>query len=160
MKKILLVAGIFIFVSVFLSCKKEPQTVVIENTRGYNCENYTCKLVESGAQYVTLLDCKSECADKRPGAVSLSYSWINYSYYSGSATLSLYYNSSDVNIDAYFARSSSNSSPVILFKDNLPPANYYYKLVFKDGQTYSAPYIKTGLVEVQPGVTTELTITL
>jgi hypothetical protein len=159
MKKSILIAGIVLLFAVLFSCKKDAQTVIVQNTRGYNCENYTCKLVESDAQYVTLLDCKSECADHRPGAVSLSYSWVNYSYYTGTATLTLYYNSNDVGIDAYFARSVSSTSPVILFKDNLAPANYYYKLFFKDG-SYSGIYQKTGLIEVKPGATSELAITL
>jgi len=159
MKNSILAATILVFFGLLLSCKKDAQTVIVQNTRGYNCENYTCKLVESGAQYVTLLDCKSECADHRPGAVSLTYSWVNYYYYIGTATLSLYYNSSDVSIDAYLEKATSSASPVVLNKDNLTPGNYYYKLVFSNGQSY-APSMKTGVVEVKPGATTARELTL
>src|SRR5436190_13021825 len=91
---------LLLLLSVGYACKKDTPDVIVNNSRGYNCNNFTCTLVEENAQYVTLLDCKSECADTRPGSATLVYNQTNCGS-SYTNRLSVYRSAEDVSIDAY-----------------------------------------------------------
>jgi hypothetical protein len=129
MKKILTLGSmaLLLLLSAFYACKKDTPVVVVNNSRGYNCNNFTCTLVEENAQYVTLLDCKSECADTRPGSATLVYNQTNCGS-SYTNRLSVYGSAEDVAIDAYLSTTSSSGS-LALHLDDLSPGFYYYKII-------------------------------
>src|SRR5690606_28817254 len=74
------IIGALIIVLFTLGCKKEPETIYVLDERGYKCVNNTCILVESGAEYLSLVDCKSECADNRLGTVEIEVTCPIYGY--------------------------------------------------------------------------------
>jgi hypothetical protein len=149
-----------------ISCKKqEPETIIVQEKRGYICVNNSCQYVEDGAQYVTLLDCKSVCADKRPGTATIKSTFV-YSY-SYSVTTSFAYTADDVAIGAFFHEqsdvgNSNNFQNVKTFectKGNLLPGTYYYQVKLF---TYSSSYptYKTGVFTIKPGETNTLELTM
>ena len=157
MKKIIILTVILAggLAAIFSCKKKEPETVIVKQERGYVCENFTCKFVETGAKYVTLLDCKSDCADTRTGSLTVnarysgSSSDAHYEFIGISAT------AEDMAIGAYITSKNNThffSAPdqrmFSLTASDLPPGKYYYTVQVR----YSSYYLimKTGFVEVKP----------
>jgi|GEM_PF-4296206 len=147
------------------ACKKEPETVIVKQERGYVCENYSCTFVETGAKYLTLLDCKSECADTRPGTIELSANYSLQSFSSYTVSIALGYTADDIAISAYFDSKTENGytsiseTKTLLLKNQvLAPGNYYYRVqVLKSS---SAGVLRTGVFTIKPAETTAIGIDL
>jgi hypothetical protein len=145
------------FTLLLLACNKDDDPEPEKDTRGYNCENYTCNLVEKDAEYMTLTDCKSECADKRPGAVTITYPWTPAPATTYSVTIGVGYSSNDVAIDAYITKATFNISPASLQLANLLPATYYYKVTINSSAS-TVPVFKAGVFTITPAKTTSITV--
>jgi hypothetical protein len=144
-------------------CKKTPETVTIRQERGYICENYTCKFVETGATYLTLLDCKSECADTSPGTADLSVNAYVNSFSSYTLTIGLAYSAADIMIGAYFDQktdigytTNSETKSLQLINTTLPPGTYYYQMEIQKNST-TQQQLKTGVFTVKSRETTGIT---
>jgi hypothetical protein len=153
---------------ILLSCKKEeqePDTIIVKQERGYVCENFTCKFVETGATYVTLLDCKSECADTRPGSLEMK---VNYTQYGGqfgsvsTVTINIFESVEDMSVNVP-AKSKVESTTLngpgtqtqtITFKvDDFIQGKYYYAVYLRRDYS-SGVELKTGFAKVEVNKTT------
>lgn len=171
MKKVVSLSVLALLVILF-SCKKEaqePNTVIVKQERGYVCENFTCKFVETGATFVTLLDCKSECADTRPGSLEIK---VNYTQHGGqfgsvsTVTINIYESVDDMSVNVP-AKSKSESLSIsgngsqaqtVTFKvDDFVQGKYYYAVYLRRDYSYGIEF-KTGFAKVEVNKTTSVDV--
>ena len=149
----------------FGNCKKSA-----DDKRGYKCENGQCKLVDDGADYLTLDDCKSECAvpnpPTSPGTIVFETS-IDVPYSSSHSVKIRVSKSSDdlsngfyvaeKDEGSYFAGGPTQQSKVFSYSFTTPdltPATYYYTVTGTKppvANATSTTTVRNGQVNVESG---------
>ena len=165
MKNTILFLCLICILATIDGCKKK------DDKRGYKCENSQCKLVDEGADYLTLDECKSECA--APATVSkgriefksgfLIYNQTNYTITVGVAKSAEDY-SNNILLDekkdsgSFTASGPDNQSKDVQFQHTTPEftqASYYYvfTVVIDDPNSLPSVKQKNGAVSVTGGQT-------